>query len=220
LSCLPKAQWSRISSHQCFYSPLLGPSGYPTDLVTASLVPARDEPKGINPVTLLALRLLQDSVDARNKARSSSTSHPRTRIERYQRKEHSASSWSLPTGHSAHISRSFLSQPASYGSCTVQRASCTYRTRTAGAAYTGQGRQSGENLHTTPPVNNPPSSGESTAISKCSKLLPCSGVAFHHYSTPSQPDYSCAVRSRSPLHSCAHCPREDKGGCTCQTHPL
>ena len=26
-SCLPKAQWSQISSHQRFYSPLLGPTG-------------------------------------------------------------------------------------------------------------------------------------------------------------------------------------------------
>ena len=56
-------------SHLCFYSPLLGPSGYPTDLVTASLVLARDQPKGIKPVTLLALRLstLKDNIDASNK---------------------------------------------------------------------------------------------------------------------------------------------------------
>ena len=55
-----------------------------------------------------------------------------------------------------------ISQPASYDNCTVQRASCTYRTRTAGAAFTGQGRGSGENLHTSSPVNNPPLPQEKT----------------------------------------------------------
>ena len=52
----------------------MGPSGYPTYRVTASLVLARDQPKGIKPVTLLALRLLKDNIDARNKARSAFTS--------------------------------------------------------------------------------------------------------------------------------------------------
>ena len=68
-------------SHLCFYSPLMGPSGYPTYLVTASLVLARDQPKGIKPVTLLALRLLKDNIDARNKGQI--CVHLRARVGRH-----------------------------------------------------------------------------------------------------------------------------------------
>jgi hypothetical protein len=74
VNVLAKARWSWMIPTLCFYSPLMGPSGYPTYLVTASQVLARDQPKGIKPVTLLALRLLKDSTDVRDKARSAFTS--------------------------------------------------------------------------------------------------------------------------------------------------
>lgn len=86
-------------------------------------------------------------------------------------------------------------------------------------SFTREQQNQADNPHTTPPVNNLPSSGENTAISKCSKLLPSGGADFHHHSTPSQPVSSCADRSRSPLHSHVHGPRESKGGWSVQRPP-
>jgi hypothetical protein len=116
-----------------------------------------------------------------------------------------------------------ISQPASYGSCTVHRPSYLLVAHTARVLLVLRSLGRGEDqvktyiqrrLSTTlHPQEKTPRSP--SAQNSCPVAAPISTTTPPLLNQKELPDSSRAARSSGPLHSCVHCPREGKGECTC-----
>jgi hypothetical protein len=154
---------------------------HPTDLVTGQPSAGLGRALGYILVTILALRLLKDNIDAGNKGQI--CFHLRARVGRHEDVTISGSS-------ATHVPDSASSRVGSLHIVVVSRKQVpTYGGRQrwptiADTAFTREQQDQADNLHATP---------SSTTSILGRKLPPCSSADFHNCSIPTLPVSSCAA---------------------------